>query len=371
MRGLRKTMLVCVFLMATVSFTLFAGGKSEQAVSKTGKSYRLNVSGIMGSLHYLPVYVAREKGWFSEEGFTFEEVLFTNGPVQMESLASNAWDIGITGVGGVMSGVIGYEAVLLGAVITDDGTQYVFARNDSPVVKAGAGNNSLDPRIYGDANSWKGKRILCNTGTVLQYLLVKTLGGFNLKSSDVQFIAMDVPTAYSSFLAGQGDLAVLTGSAGSIQMMNDKNYTAVSSATWAKTGLMGNILANKNSLADPAKREAMKVFLKVYYKSLTWIDNNFEEAVDYLINFVDESGYTLERSVASQFLKADTYYSLKEAADMMNAKAPGKNYSVMEDRLLGVLNFFIGNGSYKQGDDVKFLGKMDASLLNEVLNESK
>ena len=62
-------------------------------------------------------------------------MLFTNGPVQMESLSSDGWDIGCTGVGGVFAGVLGYDALVLGSSNTDDGTQYVFARNDSDIVR--------------------------------------------------------------------------------------------------------------------------------------------------------------------------------------------------------------------------------------------
>ena len=46
--------------------------------------------------------------------------------VQMESLSSDGWDIGCTGV---FAGVLGYDALVLGSSNTDDGTQYVFARN--------------------------------------------------------------------------------------------------------------------------------------------------------------------------------------------------------------------------------------------------
>ena len=48
------------------------------------KSYELTVSGIGGSLNYLPIYIAEQEGWFKEKGLDIEEVLFTNGPVQME-----------------------------------------------------------------------------------------------------------------------------------------------------------------------------------------------------------------------------------------------------------------------------------------------
>lgn len=113
------------------------------------KSYELTVSGIGGSLNYLPIYIAEQEGWFKEKGLDIEEVLFTNGPVQMESLSSDGWDIGCTGVGGVFAGVLGYDALVLGSGNTDDGTQYVFARNDSDIVKAGQGHNNLSDEIYG------------------------------------------------------------------------------------------------------------------------------------------------------------------------------------------------------------------------------
>ena len=376
---MKKALSLILSLVLLVGMLAGCGGNSSKtpdasastssdagpATSAPEKTYSITVSGISGSLNYTPIYIAQQEGWFEEAGIEMEEVLFTNGPVQMEALSSDGWDIGFTGVGGVLSGVLGYDAVVLGATNSDNGTQYVFARNDSDIVAAGKGNNTVNPDIYGDAASWKGKTVLCNTGTVLHYLLLKTLGGFGLSPDDVTFIAMDVPTAYSAFLAGEGDLVVLTGSAGTFPMLEDtENFTAVSS-------LMCNIMANKNSYADPEKYEAMKRFLEVYFKSLDWMKENEEKAVEYLIDFTDESGNSMEPEVAAKYLKADTYYTLEEACAMMNNKAEGQEYSEMEGKLLNILDFFIEYGNYVEGDDQKFLGHTEPKLLNEVLAASK
>ncbi|MEG7531402.1 MAG: ABC transporter substrate-binding protein, partial [Hungatella sp.] len=104
--------------------------------SKASGDLKLTVSGIGGSTQYLPVYVAQQKGWFKEAGLEVEDVMFTNGPVQMESLSSDSWDLGLTGIGGVLSGVIRYDGIIVGASSSDDGAQYVFARKDSPIVEA-------------------------------------------------------------------------------------------------------------------------------------------------------------------------------------------------------------------------------------------
>ena len=79
------------------------------AASTENKTYTLNVSGIDGSITLFPVYLAQEMGWFDEVGMTINRSGFTNGPVQMEAI--DTWDIGVTGVGGVLSGTISYDAM--------------------------------------------------------------------------------------------------------------------------------------------------------------------------------------------------------------------------------------------------------------------
>lgn len=351
----------------TLAMTLTACGGSTSGVQSDG-SYALTVSGISGSLNYFPVYVADELGMLDEANIKLDEVLFTNGPVQMEALSSNSWDIGFTGVGGVLSGVLGYDAIILGATNTDDGTQYAFARNDSDIVQAGNGNNSISSTLYGDAESWRGSKILCNTGSVLHYLLVKTLGGFGLTQDDVQFIAMDVPTANSAFLAGEGDVVVLTGSAGTFPMLADTdNYTSVTSGKDAGTGVRCSIMANKNSYADEGTYEAMVAFIDVYFDALEWMAANPDEALTMMMNYSEASGNSMEADIAKAYLEADEYYTIEKACELNNTTAPNSSVSVMEQDIMNVLDFFIDCGSYTSEDAENFKNHVDTKLLNDVL----
>lgn len=333
---------------------------------------QLSVSGIGGSTQYLPVYVAEKKGWFEEAGLEIEDVMFTNGPVQMESLSSNSWDLGLTGIGGVLAGVIRYDGVIVGASSTDDGAQYVFARKDSPIVLAGKGNNSLSPDIYGDAESWKGIKVLCSTGTILQYTLVKTLSGFGLSKDDVNFVAMDAPTIYSSFLAGEGDACVLAGASGAFNMLNlSDEYVPVSNGSWAQAGLITNFIANKNSYGDEKKYEGMKKFLEIYFKATDWVTKNNDEAGQYMLDFCEENGVKSDLETCKKLLKADDYYTIDQAYQMISEKAEGQDYTVMEASLLDVLQFFVDAGSYKEEDKAVFMNHTDAKLLTDVYNASK
>ena len=366
-----KRLVVFFVLLSLVSSALlFAGGKSEPAPAAAAKkTYDLTFASVTGSVYLYPVYVAREKGWFKDAGLNLKELTFASGPVMVEALASNGWDLGISGIGGILPGAITHGAALLAPINTDDGTQMLFVRNNSPILTAGTGKNSLDSRIYGDAASWKGKKVLCNTGAVLQYFLIRVLGGFNLTPNDVQFMAMDVATAGSAFRAGEGDVVAMTGSSGTMAMLADKNFTAVAKGPWVDTGLIGAAYANKNSMANSERREAMKIFFKVYYDTIDWIfqQKNYEEVIKMMIDFSDESGLPMNRESSEFYLKIDTFYSLQDAIKMMTTKAPGKDYSVMEAKLLGVLQFFIDTGSRKPDDAQQLLGHVDASVLQEVL----
>lgn len=339
---------------------------------KKSDKIHLSVSGIGGSTQYLPVYVAEKKGWFEEAGLEIEHVMFTNGPVQMESLSSDSWDLGLTGIGGVLSGVIRYDGIIVGASSTDDGAQYVFARKDSPIVKAGEGNNSLNENIYGNADAWKGTKVLCSTGTILQYTLVKTLSGFGLSEDDVNFVAMDAPTIYSSFLAGEGDACVLAGASGAFNMLNlSDEYVPVSNGSWAQAGLITNFVANKNSYVDENKYEGMKRFMEVYFRATDWVTQNNDEAGQYMLDFCEENGVKSDLETCKKLLKADKYYTIDEAYAMITEKAEGQDYTVMEQSLLDVLQFFIDAGNYKDEDKVTFMNHTDSKLLTDVYNSKK
>lgn len=141
-------MLLVAAMTLSMGSSVYAADKADDQ-----KELSITVSGVNGSVNFTPIYVAMEQGFFDDAKLDVDYVLFDNGPVQMEALASDSWDLGFTGVGGVLSGLISYDAKLVGATNTDNGTQTVWARNDSDIVKAGAGHNTVNDQIIGDADS--------------------------------------------------------------------------------------------------------------------------------------------------------------------------------------------------------------------------
>ncbi|MGI6578988.1 MAG: ABC transporter substrate-binding protein [Saccharofermentanales bacterium] len=342
--------------------------KSDDSKDTEGKKYKLRVSGIDASLTYFPVYLAQEKGWFEEVGLEIERSGFTNGPVQVEAIDN--WDIGVTGVGGVLAGTISYDAVILGMVHPDDGTQALFVKPDSDVAKAGKGHNKINDEIIGDAESWKGMSINCTYGNVLHYMLLKTLSGFGLTADDVVINWMDMPTANTAFLSGEGDA---TCTSGFNSFADDKaDFVMASTGSLAETGLMTNIVANPKSLEDPELREAMKIFVEVFYKATDWINANQDEAAKSLVEWSVYSGVDITEEIAKIHMDSDPFYSLEETYQYLHDPASdGGDYSKLQEEILGVLKFFIETESYQEGDQEKFLKPehVDTSIIDELYTE--
>ena len=330
--------------------------------SQTGEPMIIEVAATAGGLQGFPIYIAQKNGWFEEENLSVNVTFYENGPVQVEAIST--WDLATTGIGGILAGVIGYDAKIVASSNTDNGTQTIYVRPDSAIAAAGQGNNTLNEAIYGDADSWKGSKVLCSAGTVLQYMLIKVLDGFGLTIDDVEFVGMDTPTTNSAFLAGEGDVAVLTGV---VSFDADKeDYVLAANGATSDAGLDGVVIANNDSVEN--KHNEITAFLKAYLKAVEWIDahKGEDEVVNDLVTFYEESGKTTSADAAKIILNSETYYSLEDNYNMLHNVKDGDTYVTIEQRIVDVLEFFISAGNYQEGDDERFVGHVDASFVDEI-----
>lgn len=330
--------------------------------AQTSEQMSIEIAATAGGLQGFPIYIAQKNGWFEEENLNVNVTFYENGPVQVEAIST--WDLATTGIGGILAGVIGYDAKIIASSNTDNGTQTIYVRPDSAIAAAGQGNNTLNEAIYGDADSWKGAKVLCSAGTVLQYMLIKVLDGFGLTIDDVEFVGMDTPTTNSAFLAGEGDVAVLTGV---VSFDADKaDYVLAANGATSDAGLDGVVIANNNSVET--KHNEIVAFLKAYLKAVEWIDahKGEEEVVNDLVTFYEESGKTTSAEAAEIILNSETYYSLEDNYNMLHTVKDGDTYVTIEQRIVDVLEFFISAGNYQEGDDERFVGHVDTSFVDEI-----
>ncbi|MBQ3112351.1 MAG: ABC transporter substrate-binding protein, partial [Firmicutes bacterium] len=198
--------LLVMLLVVVLAFGLVACGEKE---AENEATYTLKVSLMDGSVSAMPVWVGLEEGIFEKYGIELELSTFTNGMVQIEAI--DTYDVGITGIGGILAGTLRYGGTVIDLTCSDDGTQYIYGRPDSNVVASGKGHNTLNPEIYGSAEGWKGAEVLSVKGNVMEYMMLKVLSGVGLTLDDVNPTWVDQPTCNTSLIAGQGDVATING----------------------------------------------------------------------------------------------------------------------------------------------------------------
>lgn len=354
--------LISVLILVALLTAIFAGCAPGSQNTKDGKM-TISVAGLGGGFQSFPIYLAEKYDWFEEENLEVNVMYFENGPVQVEAISE--WDVATTGIGGILAGALSHDAQVIATQLSDGGTQRIFARKDSPIVAAGQGHNELHPDIYGDAESWKGQKVLCTAGNILQYVLNKTLSGVGVSPDEIEFVSMDIPTANSAFLAGEGDVVCLNGT---VALSEDKeDYVLVSLGSMVELGTDNYIMANQESVED--KHEEILAFLRAYFRAAGWVANNREEAVNDLIAFCEETGKELDRRTAEIYLEADgDFYTLEDNYTLLNS-ADGTQECELERRILDVMNFYVGCGNYKPEDAEKLKGHVNNEFINELCEE--
>jgi len=354
--------LLVMLLVVVLAFGLVACGEKE---AENEATYTLKVSLMDGSISAMPVWVGIEEGIFEKYGIELELSTFTNGMVQVEAI--DTYDVGITGIGGILAGTLRYGGTIIDLTASDEGTQYIFVRPDSKIVAAGKGHNSLNPEIYGDAESWKGAEVLSVKGNVMEYMMLKVLSGVGLTLDDVNVTWMDQPTCNTSLIAGQGEVATINGPS---SFTADKEaFEVLATAPMMNIGLVAALIASDDVLADPAKVEAIHAFMAAYYEAKAWLADEANDAAakQYVLDWNDYSGYSTTLESCSKHFDSETFYSIEETYALLHDAGTREGMGIFESQHADILQFFIDAGTYDEASMVEFeKGIVDTSFVDAL-----
>ncbi len=322
-----------------------ASGESDMPwkIEPLAERVTLNVGNMASTSPHLPTYIAQQKGWLDAVGIDVESVLFNSGPAMMEACSAGAWDCGSTGIGGVITGILGHDIQVLAPAARDEGGhQAFFARKDSPIVLDGQGHGTY-PEVYGTPESWKGKEIFCAKGTTNHFTLYKTLESLGLTLDDVNVVNMEVSSANTAFKAGQGDVV---GVWGPLVYSEDKaDLVMVSSDAWVKTGIVTNYVANPK--AWEANEEAITKWLEVCIMTGEWIQEHQEEAAVYMTQMYEEDGYPSTDEENLKILQNNPFCSLEYDADIVTMNSDN-TMNKMAQQTYDAMSVFVKMGNYTQ-----------------------
>jgi len=313
-------------------------------IEKLPSKVKLEIGGLVAGPHVLPSYIAQQKGWLDEVGIEIEFHMFPNGPAMSEALGANVWDCGTLGIGGVITGIVGFDAIILGLSTNDQGTHRTFVRPDHPIALAGKGHLPGYPEVYGTADAWRGAEIMLPSGTTAHFIMAKTLEQFGLTMDDVNLVSMDVTSGNTAFKAGQGDVVSLWGN---FIFTEDKDdFVVATGGREIDIETCGSLIANPVSLAGP-KREAIVKWLEVYFMTVEWIIDNLEEATQYFVEHSEYEGIIANYDETLTLMRANGFHTMEANVEAFNLRVQDGRMSRQEEYIYKPLLFFVEQGNYE------------------------
>ena len=304
MNSKKITALILVVIMAVSSFVLTGcgGGSTEE-----GSSSEVRIA-VQPSAAFIPLYIAREKGWLEEalqeKGVEVVWNDFESGPPINESMAAGSSDIACLGdVPTVSALAAGQDNVIFASACEAPDSYQMLARADSD--------------IQGPADL-KGKKIgtvVGSTGHVLTEKLLKTAG---MDLSDVEIVNISMGDAQVVLENNEVD-AVAAWEPNVTRMLQTGKIKSVGKGS--DCGLLGvNTLVARTAYAEN-NADIIDVIVEQYARgvaAMDGLDQETVEAVSTALTIDPELFYTVSSSydyVVAISEEADT--SLQETIDFL------------------------------------------------------
>ena len=339
-----------------------AGTDTELTLGLTPLADRttLSIGFFAGSAHSMPWYVADQMGFFDALNIDVEYQSFTAGPAMME--ASADWDVCDVGAPGVLNGMKNYDINMIGICDNEYNTA-LFVRPDTELAK--------DPS---NPENWRGKEVLLNKGTTLQYMFMQYMASIGITDLDAYEITITdtaVGTSLTAFQTGQGD-ALCVWNAFAYAAEDDGNIRVTDIGEMKLNNVCGLCATNE---AITNKTELVKLAYQVYYKTWEWAqasENNMQQAKDLFMESCEDEGVMVTEDTVSRLFEDYQCPSLEEAVAEMTTEQDDRNGSGMKvteatNMLFETLDFFITLGNYTEEDRQNIL---DKGLVNPVIAEA-
>ena len=291
MREMRKMRIVAVLLVAGISsMVIFTTGCVQDQQSDVGMAVEFND-------HAAGAYVAKEKGWYKEEGINFT--------------AYESYATGIRLASVLARGDIQVAYICLSPVI--------LAYSRGVPIKIVAGTHKygyglvVSPDIT-NVSDLEGKTIGCaREGAPADLLLNRMIEEYNLK--DVNIRRMNPLKQVVALETGRIDAAFIPEHHATVAESMGFHMLIKSQGLWRD--MQGSVLVVKTDLIenDP---EAVRKLVKVTQKATNWVNENPERTAIILANVLDTKPEVINKSMSRLNYTTDIdAESVQETIDYM------------------------------------------------------
>ena len=253
-------MSVALLLLCAICTGLLAGCGSGTSATRV-----VRVGYLSTDMHQLAYYVAREKGFFTQEGLDVREVgAFSAGPEEMSAFSAGQLDMGYVGAAPAIT----------------------FASQGMADIKIVAQANTIGSSIVvrpgldiADVNGLKGRTVaIPGVSTMQDFILHKALDEAGVDPAEVNIIVVKPPDMIASLASGQIDAAVVWEPYPTMAVAQNAGRVLITSAKILPDHPCCMVVVDSKFLKD--NPDTVKRFIAAHIKATDYINANKLEAAD-------------------------------------------------------------------------------------------
>lgn len=287
---------------------------------------------------YGPFYIARDKGFFKDEGVDVELVIMEDTPIKMGALMAGQIDL-------VASTVDEFPIYMKPGKML----HYVLAVDNSK-----GGDGVVANKDITSIADLKGKKVAFEQGSVSQFFLNALLKDAGMTEADIEPVNMAATDAGVAFAAKQVDAAVTWEPALSQGAKSEHGHMLLTSAD--KPGLITDVVATTAETAVE-KKDDIAAFVRAWYKAVDYSRSNPDDANAIMAKGV--GGWLEDPKVFAETLSGIEYLDKAKNIEFFGtAAAPGQ----IEKTLGAALDIWKSFGRIQV--EVKPADMIDYSFIN-------
>lgn len=289
-----------MLLVMLIVFSLAA----PQALAKTLK---LAHSTWVG---YGPFYIARDKGFFKEEGVDVKLIIMENTSLKMGALMAGKIDA-------VASTADEFPIYMKPGNLL----YYILAVDNSK-----GGDGIVSNKDIRSVAELKGKKVACEVGSVSQFFLNALLREVNLTQDDIKMINMTATDAGVAFVAKRVDAAVTWEPHLSQGASKAHGHILIDSSQ--RPGLIVDVVAVREETMKDRESD-LKAFVRGWQRALDFIEENPNEA--YKIMAKGVGGWLKDPAVFAETLPGIEYLTIEKNQVLFGTRSnPGTLFKTVQ-----------------------------------------
>lgn len=228
-----------------------------------------------------------------------EWLVFNGGAPINEAMGE--WDIAVTG-GAFVYALANYNCRLVAHQVNGTDGNYVVARKGDPLTQAKTPEEM--------AECVRGKTLLTCFGTTGHYTLNLWLESIGVSPDECNIMNLEIANVYSSWIAGEGDYAVLT-EPYCYYDMDEMNTEIIATLESIGGELFESTVCTADAYAN--RYDDVVKFISILYQACDALAADEELAVETVVNWYTNCGKTLETEDARTSIQGKPFITSAEA----------------------------------------------------------